>query len=74
MLSVSMPNSATALALVDTATKCLATASSPAALAQSRQQPVPGRGGVGQRLERGERLGADDEERRGSGSRSWVAA
>ena len=31
MLSVSMPNSATPLALVDTATKCLATASSPAA-------------------------------------------
>ena len=31
MLSGSMPNSATALALVDTATKCLATASSPAA-------------------------------------------
>ena len=28
MLSVSMPNSATSLALVDTATKCLATAAS----------------------------------------------
>ena len=33
-------------------------------VAQPGQQPVPGRGGVGQRLQRGERLGADDEERR----------
>ena len=31
---------------------------------QSGQEPVPGRGGVGQRLECRERLGADDEERR----------
>ena len=36
MLSGSMPNSATASALVETATKCLATASSPAAAPSPR--------------------------------------
>ena len=60
-----MPNSATALALVDTAMKCLATASSPPLSPRPCQQPVPGRRRVGQRLERGEGLGADDEQRGG---------
>ena len=60
--SVSMPNSRTLSALVDTATKCFATAASSC---EPRQQPVPGRPGVGQRLEGRERLAADDEQRLG---------
>ncbi len=58
-----MPNFATSAALVETATKCLATDASIAA--QTRQRPVPGGVRVGHRLQRGEGLGGDDEERLG---------
>ena len=61
MLSVSMPNSSTSFSLVDTATKCLDTRGRRRAFGQ----PAPGRGGVGQRLQRGERLRRDDEKRCG---------
>ena len=62
MLAVSMPNFATSAALVETATKCLATAcSSPSA----RQRPGARRAGVGHRLQRGEGLRRDDEQRLG---------
>ena len=60
MFAVSMPNLATRSALVDTATKCLATASS---APRADHDPVPGRRRVGQRLQRAERLGGDDEQR-----------
>ncbi len=50
-------------AFVETATKCFATAASVAA--QPRQEPVASGSGVGQRLERRERLGRDDEQRLG---------
>ena len=54
--------STTSSALVETATKCLATAvSSP----QRRQQPGARRVRVGHRLQRGERLRRDDEQRLG---------
>ena len=68
-----MPNAATLSRAVDTATKCLATAARPGVLAledrarreQPSQQPGAGQPGVGQRLQRGERLGRDDEQGRG---------
>ena len=60
MLSVSMPNSATPSALVETATKCLAIASSDPSFASAHSR---GRAGVGHRLEGGEGLRGDDEER-----------
>ena len=63
MLAVSMPNFSTSLALVETATKCLATAFSIASSALSAQ--CAGGVGVGHRLQRGERLGRDDEQRLG---------
>ena len=40
MLSVSMPNSSTSFLLVETATKCLATASSPSASVSQRRAAV----------------------------------
>ena len=55
-----MPNSATPSALVETATKCLAIASS---RAQLRERPLPRGVGVGHRLQRREGLRGDDEER-----------
>src|SRR5262244_2367250 len=60
MLAVSMPNSETLAVLVETATKCLAMAfvSPPNPLA-----PLAGAPRVGHGLQRGERLGGDDEER-----------
>ena len=61
---------ATRSALVETATKCLATAaSSPSA----SSEPRPGRRRVRQRLERREGLGGDDEQRL-AGSRSRSAS
>ena len=62
MFVVSMPNSRTLSALVDTATKCFATAASSCSLDNSQ---LPGRPGVGQGLEGRERLAADDEQRLG---------
>ena len=58
-----MPNSATFAALVETATKCFATAAG--AGCQAVQQPIAGAVGVGHRLQRGERLRGDDEQRLG---------
>ena len=60
MLAVSMPNFATSAALVETATKCLATACSSPKLAEH-----PGARGVrvGHGLQGGEGLGGDDEQR-----------
>ncbi len=55
-----MPNAATLPALVETATKCRATAASSP---QCLDQPVAGRAGIAQRLEGREGLGGDDEER-----------
>ena len=60
MFAVSMPNFATSLALVEMATKCLATADFIAA--ESLQRPVARGVGVGHGLERGEGLGGDEEE------------
>ena len=61
MLAVSMPNLATSSALVETATKCLATAfSSPP---RPFSEPVARRVGVGHGLQRGEGLRRDDEQR-----------
>ena len=73
MLSVSMPNSATALALVDTATKCLATASSPAALpspARSQSRAAAALVRVSRVVNVLELMTKSVV----SGSRSWVAA
>ena len=56
-----MPNFATSWALVETATKCLAMAAFVAV--QAGQQPIARRMRVGHRLERGEGLGGDDEQR-----------
>ena len=59
--SGSIPNPTTASRLVDSATKCLATASS----VPSRLDEPPPRGtGVGEGLLRGEGLGGNDEQRR----------
>src|ERR1700759_5419636 len=44
MLSVSMPNSSTSFLLVETATKCLATGSSPSASVSARRAPGVGLG------------------------------
>ena len=55
-----MPNLATSAALVETATKCFATAFR---IAQFRQAPLPGRLGVGHRFDRRERFRGDDEQR-----------
>ena len=66
MFAGSMPNSSTSLALVETATKCLATARRRCGRpvpAEAVEQPPPGRLRVGERLQRGERLGRDDEQR-----------
>ena len=67
----------TCSALVETATKCLATAAAGRRRAPV-EQPRAGRRGVGQRLLRGERLRRDDEQRRrrvevagGSRRRRW---
>ena len=60
MLSVSMPNSATFSAFVLTATKCLLDR----VVAERGGEPPAGLGGVGDRLDRGERLRADHHERR----------
>ena len=54
-----MPNFATSLALVETATKCRATAASSP---ETGEQPVTRGMGVGQRFERGEGLRRDDEQ------------
>ena len=67
MLAVSMPNLLTSSALVETATKCLATAALGVAagarpIAQTIQTPRAGRLSVGHRFERRERLGRDDEQ------------
>ena len=60
MFAVSMPNLLTASALVETATKCLATAaSSPSAASDQSRAELR----VGHRLQGGERLGRDDEQR-----------
>ena len=59
MLAVSMPNSETLAAFVETATKCLAT---DGVTSEGGEQPVAGRVGVGHRLQRGEGLGGDDEQ------------
>ena len=56
-----MPKSATCLALVEMATKCLATADSIAA--EPGERPGARGEGVGHRLLRGEGLGGDEEER-----------
>ena len=56
-----MPNSDTFAALVETATKCFATALGVAA--KARQQPVARALSVGHRLQRREGLGRDDEQR-----------
>ncbi len=62
MLPVSIPKPATPSALVDTATKWRAmAASSPRPV----EQPVSSGVGIGHRLEGGERLGGDDEQRLG---------
>ena len=50
-------------ALVDTATKCLATAL--VAASEAPRAAMPAARGVGQRLQRGEGLGRDDEQRLG---------
>ena len=63
MLTVSMPNARTPTALVDTATKCLATALSSPCLSMSQAR---GDVGVAHRLERRERLGSNDEQCLGS--------
>ena len=57
-----MPNLATSLALVETATKCLAIA---LLVFERCQAPGAGRVGVGQRFQRRECLGRDDEQRFG---------
>ncbi len=56
-----MPNFATSSALVETATKCLAIASS--SPPQPGQHPLARGAGVGHRLQRGEGLRGDHEER-----------
>ena len=68
--SGSMPNAATLSSAVDTATKCLATAALAASSPLQRlltpeavQKPGAGEARVGQRLQRGEGLGGNDEER-----------
>ena len=61
MLAVSMPNSDTFAALVETATKCRATAFDVAA--ERPQRPVARGRGVGHRLQRREGLRRDDEQR-----------
>ena len=55
-----MPNFLTASALVESATKCLATA---CLGADALDEPVAGDAGVGHGFERGEGLGGDDEQR-----------
>ena len=60
MFSVSMPNAETFSALVETATKCFATAASSPSLLD---EPLARRRRVGERLEGAEGLGGDDEER-----------
>ena len=60
MFALSMPNLCTASALVESATKCRATASS-APIASMSQ--LPRRGRIGHRLERREGLRGDDEQR-----------
>ena len=60
MLAVSMPNFATSAALVETATKCFATAFSSRS---DGQAPRARRLRVGHRLQRGEGLRGDDEQR-----------
>ena len=61
MLAVSMPNLATSEALVETATKCLATDFFVAA--ETRDGPRAGRVGVGHGLQGGERFRRYDEQR-----------
>ena len=73
MLSVSMPNSATALVLVETAMKCLATASSPAASpspARSQSRAAAALVSVSRVVNVLELM----MNRVVAGSRSWVAA
>ena len=63
MFAVSIPNSRTSASFVDTATKCLATAGLPAASPSPASSQSRAVRRVGQRLERRERLRADDEQR-----------
>ena len=63
MFSVSMPNAATSSALVETATKWLATAAS--SPPRPRQHPFARGAGVGHRLQGREGLRGDDEQRLG---------
>ena len=60
MFAVSMPNLATSSALVETATKCLATA---AGSFKRLERPVAGRVGIGHRLQGRKGLRRDDEQR-----------
>ena len=62
ILAVSMPNFATSSVFVETATKCLATAFF---IAERLHAPIAGGAGIGERFQRREGLGGDDEERFG---------
>ena len=55
-----MPNLATSAALVETATKCLATAAFSST--EAFEGPIAGGVGVGHRFQRGEGFGGDDEQ------------